>query len=193
MYIRARSWIKFVSLPLILVALLFSSQSAFAHTRVEVGPYAIIVGWRAEPAIVGERNALVIEILDQDGNPVNGVDGTMDLEVEYGGRTFRSNLSATATDGYYTAEIFPTVRGQYAVHLFGFIEDEDVDVVVEPEEVFDASRIQFPEAAPDARDLQADIATLQAELQSARTMAYIGLGVGVLGVVLAAFSLIRKR
>ena len=193
MHIRATTWSKLGLLPLILVALLLYSQPALAHSRAEVGPYVIIVGWRAEPAIVGERNALVIEILDQDDNPVNGVDGTMDLEVEYGGRTFRSNLSDTPTDGYYTAEIFPTVRGQYAVHLFGFIEDEDVDVVVEPEEVFDASRIQFPEVAPAARDLQADIATLQADLQAARTMAYIGLGIGVLGVALAAFSLIRKR
>ena len=193
MHIRATTWSKLGLLPFILGALLLYSQPALAHSRVEVGPYVIIVGWRAEPAIVGERNALVIEILDQDDNPVTGVDGTMDLEVEYGGRTFRSNLSATPTDGYYTAEIFPTVRGQYAVHLFGFIEDEDVDVVVEPEEVFDASRIQFPEAAPAARDLQADIATLQADLQAARTMAYIGLGIGVLGVALAAFSLIRKR
>lgn len=193
MRIQSSSWGKLTVLAWLLAMVLLSSQPAFAHTRTEIGPYIVIIGWRAEPAIVGERNALVLEILDQDDNPVNGVDGTMDLEVEYGGRTFRSNLTATPTPGYYTAEIFPTVRGQYSVHLFGFIEDEDVDVVLEPEEVFDASRIQFPEAAPAARDLQADIATLQAEAQSARTMGYVGVGVGLLGVALAVFSLLRKR
>lgn len=193
MSIRTTQWSKLIALPFLLAVLLLYCQPAFAHTRAEVGPYVIIVGWRAEPAIVGERNALVVEVLDQNENPVNGVDSTLDVEVEYGGRTFRSNLSATSTDGYYTAEIYPTVRGQYAVRLFGVIEDEDVDVVVEPEEVFDASRIQFPEPLPDTRNLEADMAALQADLQSARTMAYVGLGVGVLGVALAAFSLMRKQ
>lgn len=193
MHIQATLWRKRFVLPFVLVGLLLYSQAVFAHTRTEVGSYVIVVGWRAEPAIVGERNALVVEVLDQSGNPVNGVDSTLDVEVEYGGRTFRSNLVATPTDGYYTAEIFPTVRGQYAVRLFGMIEDEDVDVVVEPEEVFDASRIQFPEPLPSTRDLQSEVATLQADLKAARTMGYAGLGVGVLGLGLALLSLRRKR
>lgn len=193
MYIQAAFWRKFFVLPLILVSVLFYHQAVFAHTRTEVGSYVVIVGWRAEPAIVGERNALVVEVLDQNENPVNGVDSTLDVEVEYGGRTFRSNLSATQTDGYYTAEIFPTVRGQYAVRLFGAIEDETVDVVVEPEEVFDASRIQFPDPLPDTRELEADMLTLQADLQAARTMGYVGLAIGVLGVALALFSLRRRQ
>ncbi|NJN43674.1 MAG: hypothetical protein HC806_02355 [Anaerolineae bacterium] len=39
---------------------------ALAHTRVEAGPYVIIVGWQEEPVIVGERNA--VWLLSQKGN-----------------------------------------------------------------------------------------------------------------------------
>ena len=174
-------------------SLLLTTQAASAHTRTEVGPYVIIVGWRSEPVIVGERNALTIDIHTNEEEPVTGVESTLDLEVLYAGRTFRSNLSATETAGLYTAEIFPTVRGQYSVRLFGTIGDEEVDVTVQPEEVFSAARIQFPEAAPDPRDMQAEIATLQADLASARTLAFVGIGLGILGTALALLTFLRAR
>jgi hypothetical protein len=90
-------------------------------------------------------------------------------------------------------EIFPTVRGQYALRLSGSIGDVAVDEVIEPEEVFSAARIQFPEAQPDPRDLQAEIDELTNQLESARSLAYVGIGIGALGIILAAVSLVRRR
>ncbi len=54
------------------LSLLFVSvgvRSALAHERVELGPYVVVVGWVKEPAIVGERNALFLQITE-DGEPV---------------------------------------------------------------------------------------------------------------------------
>lgn len=167
-------------------------QSALAHTRVEIGPYVVVVGWLVEPPIVGERNALTVAITRED-QPVEGAEATLNAEMLYAGRTFRVNLNPTATPGLYTAEIFPTVRGQYAVRLFGTLGDVAVDEVIEPEEVFPADRIQFPEAQPDPRALQEEITALESELQTARVLAMAGLGVGALGLILAAFSLFRRR
>lgn len=169
------------------------APTANAHTRTEVGPYVLIVGWQSEPVIVGERNALIVDIHTQDEEPVAGVESTLDLEVLYAGREFRSNLSATETVGFYTAEIFPTVRGQYSVRLFGTIGNETIDVVVEPEEVFSAARIQFPEPLPDTRELQTELTAMQEALAAARTTAFIGIGFGILGTALAIFSLLRSR
>lgn len=170
--------------------------SALAHSRVEIGPYAVVVGWLQEPPIVGERNALVIEISENEA-PVEGVEATLDAELLYGGRSFRTNLNPTVTPGLYTAEIFPTVRGQYAVHLFGAIGDVEVDEIVEPEEVFPASRIQFPQAQPDPGELQkefqADVAELESQLGTARLLAVAGVVTGLLGTGLAAFGLLRRR
>jgi hypothetical protein len=193
--------IKQMRLKLLFVVMLFvtlfagwSVKSANAHTRVEIGPYAVVVGWLVEPPVIGERNAVIVEVHEIDGNvPVIGVDATLDAEFVYGGQVFRANLNPTETPGLYTAEIFPTVRGQYAVRLFGSIEDLEIDDVLEPEEVFPASRIQFPEAQPEPRELQQQIVELQADFQSARTLAMVGLGVGIMGLIVGAFAIVSGR
>ena len=181
-----------VAILLAVILIVVSARSALAHTRVEVGPYVIVVGWLVEPPIIGERNALTVAITRED-QPVEGVEATLDAELLYAGRSFRTNLNPTETPGLYTAEIFPTVRGQYAVRLFGSLEDMAIDEVIEPEEVFPADRIQFPEPQPDPRELQEDITALELELQTARTLALAGVGIGVLGLVVAAFGLFRRR
>jgi hypothetical protein len=189
---KLRRWWCGLWLLLVLGWILTTGRSVQAHTRIEVGPYAIVMGWAEEPAIIGERNALVIEVTE-DEVPVTGVEATLNVEVQYAGRTFSANLNPTPDPGWYSVEIFPTVRGQYAVHLSGSIGDVAVDEVVEPEEVFSAARIQFPEAQPDPRELQAEIDKLTNQLESARTLAYVGIGSGVLGLILAAVSLVRRR
>lgn len=183
------------TLSAVLLALVFimvGTRTALAHTRVEIGPYAVVVGWQVEPPIVGERNALTVEVTREE-QAVEGVEATLNVEVLYAGRSFRANLNPTATPGLYTAEILPTVRGQYEVRLFGTLGDLEVDEVVEPEEIFPADRIQFPEPLPDARALQQDVAALEAELQTARALATAGASAGALGLILAAFALLRRR
>lgn len=186
---RDVGWLTAVFLTLLLFITV--TQIAKAHTRVEVGPYVLVVGWLNEPPIVGERNALVIEI-SEAGEPVTGVEATLDAELKFGPETLRVNLNPTTTPGMYTMDIYPTIRGQYAVRLFGAIEALDVDETVEPEEVAPASRIQFPEPLPDGRDLQKEIAALESEVQSTRTFAYVALGLAVLAGLIALISLIRK-
>jgi len=172
--------------------LIVVSQTAKAHTRIEVGPYVIIIGWLNEPPIVGERNALTVEI-SEDEEPVVGVESTLDAELIFGPETYRVNLNPTTTPGLYTAEIFPTVRGQYELRLFGSIEDLEIDETAEPEELAPASRIQFPEPLPDGRDLQKEISALENEVQTTRTFAYIALGLAVVAGLVAIASLILKR
>lgn len=183
-------WLTAVLLAAVTLFSLY--QSAKAHTRIEVGPYVIIVGWLNEPPIVGERNALVVEI-SKDDEPVIGVESALDAELKFGPETLRVNLNPTTTPGVYTAEIFPTVRGQYALRLFGSIEELEIDETAEPEELAPASRIQFPEPLPDGRELQKEITALENEVQSTRTFAYIALGLAVVAGLVAIVSLILKR
>lgn len=163
-----------------------------AHTRVEIGPYVIIVGWLEEPVIVGERNAIIVEISEND-IPVQNVEATLDLELLYAGQSFRSNINPTETAGFYTAQVFPTVRGQYSVRLFGDINGLEIDEIITPEEVFPASRIQFPEAEPDTFELKARVDQLEASLQTARLTSYFGIAVGLIGTVLGALGVRKKQ
>lgn len=153
-----------------------------AHGRTEVGEYAILVGWRAEPPIVGERNALIFEIT-QDEQPLMGLEGSLNMEVHYGGRTFLGDLKPTAKDGWYETEIFPTVKGQYEVRLFGEISGVTIDVLLEPEEVQSGAVLQFPEEQPQLRDLQAQIDALQNQLALSRWLGLGGLVSGLAGIV----------
>jgi hypothetical protein len=170
---------------------LLLTTTAHAHTRVEIGPYAVVVGWENEPVVAGERNALVFEFSEGE-QPVSGVEATLDAEVSSGGRTTSVNLSPTTTPGLYTAELYPTVRGQYSVRLFGMIGETAVDEVIEPEEVLPASQLQFPEPLPDTLAMQQRIDALEAQAQGARTIALVSGGVALLGVALAAVAFLRK-
>lgn len=192
--LSSRNWRKAraTAVTLTILLLTLTSQLVRAHTRVEIGPYAVVVGWEVEPPVVGERNNLTIEIT-QGEEPFSGAEAGLDVELLYGGSSFRTNLNPTETPGFYTAAIFPTVRGQYAVRLFGTLGETAVDEIIEPEEVFSAARIQFPEAAPEPRDLQQRINTLETNLNTARTLAIGGLGMGLLGTILALLAFQRRK
>ena len=182
----------FYAILIVLISTLLTVEPALAHSRIEVGPYVIIVGWVEEPAIVGERNAILIEVTE-DGEPVAGLEATLDLTVLYAGRSFIGNLSPTGTPGVYHAEIYPTVRGQYTVLLTGMIGDLEIDEQVEPEEVLSARVLQFPEAQPELLDLQTSVDALQAQLQTAYILAIVGTVLGLLGVSVAVFALLRRK
>jgi hypothetical protein len=184
-------WISCAILGVVVLALLTALPAA-AHTRVELGPYVLILGWEQEPVVVGERNALVLEVTE-DGQPVEGLESTLDFVVLYGGQTFTGNLNPTTTPGYYSAEILPTVRGQYSVQLSGSIEDLQVNEILEPEEVLPAGVLQFPESPPDTRDLQVSIDALTSELQTARTLTIVALALAVIAIGIAVLAVIRGR
>jgi hypothetical protein len=176
------------------LGLFAAALPAWAHGSTTVGPYALVVGWVNEPPIVGERNAILLIISHEEtGEPVTGVEASLDAEIIYGAKTFRVNLNPSPVPGEYTLDLIPTVRGQYNLHLFGTIEDTEVEITVEPEEVFAAARLQFPEAPPDTLALNEQITTLTTDLQQARTLAFVAIGIGVIGLGLGLVSLLRKK
>jgi hypothetical protein len=180
-----------IALLIGLILLVIGVRPAFAHARVEIGPYVVIVGWKNEPVVVGERNALTIDVT-KDDEPVEGLEGTLDANVLYAGQTFTGNLGPTETPGIYAVEILPTVRGLYSLQLSGAIEDLQVDEIVEPEEVLPATVLQFPESPPDARDLQSSIDDLSSQLQAARILGIAGVALAIVGIGVAAAAFLRK-
>ncbi len=189
---RRRLWGGSTAVLLAFILALIAVPATHAHVRVEVGPYVVVVGWLAEPPVVGERNSITVEI-SEDGQPVTDAAATLNVELRYGPESSRANLQPTAVPGLYTVDIFPTVRGQYAVRLFGSLGETAVDETVRPEEVFPASNIQFPEPMPDPRELQREITTLETELQTMRTLTYVALAVGVVSLLLAGVLFFKRR
>lgn len=193
--IRSRFW-QITVAAAVCAVLFLSVRPLSAHTRVEIDGYAVIVGWVEEPAIAGERNAILVEVRRISANsdvesPVEGVEATLDIELIYAGSSLRANLNPTDEPGIYTAELVPTVRGQYSVRLFGSIEEVEVNETVSPEEVFPAARLQFPEAEPDVFAIQAQLEELERQQNTSRIVAYAGVLVGLIGTVMGALG-VRK-
>ena len=188
-----RMYKTLIVMGLALAAALSAAQPALAHTRVEVGPYVIIFGWETEPVIVGERNGIVMEVT-REGEPVLGLESTLNVELRYAGRVFLANVVPGREPGTYVFELIPTVRGQYEVVLNGMIEDDVVsELVAEPEEVGPASVLQFPERVEDAYTTQSAVEDLQAELAQTRTWAMAASGVAVVALALGVVGLFRSK
>lgn len=157
-------------------------QPARAHESIEIGPYRILFEWEKEPAIIGERNAIVMEVLKGD-EPVTGLENTLEVSVLYAGRAFLGIPVPIGEPGVYAIEILPTVRGQYELSLSGTIEDLEVNEIVELEEILSTQVLDFPEAQPDPRELQTEIENMQTQLQAYRLISIAGSVLGFAGLL----------
>ena len=133
---------------IVLLALLLNTQTAFAHEGVTAGHYALEIGWVNEPPVVGQQNAIVVNVSDTSSGtaqPVQDI-SALTVTVSYGDQNKLLTLQPLGEDtpGQFVAPILPTLAGQYTISLGGKIGDTDVSAQVEPEEVQSADTVQFP-------------------------------------------------
>lgn len=129
-----------------LLALLLTVQTVFAHTAVTAGNYTIAIGWVNEPAIVGQQNAVVVNVsTTSDNKPVEDVSGLI-VAISYGDQSKTLTLQPLGenTPGQFSAPILPTIPGQYTITLGGKLGETSVSAQVQPEEVQSADVLQFP-------------------------------------------------
>ncbi len=134
---------------LALFALILTFGIALAHTTVHVGNYDIEVGWVNEPPVIGQRNAVVVNVSDTTATDKAVDVSKLTVNVNYGGQTKTLELQPLSEDtsNQYIAPILPTIAGQYSIHLGGKLDDTDVNVDVQPEEVVSSDTLAFPSAA----------------------------------------------
>jgi hypothetical protein len=185
---------------------------AAAHTQKNVGAYKFTVGWGSEPAYAGQLNSvqLVLATLGS-GKAYTSLTDTLRVTVVFGQQKVDYALTPTfdadtgfGTPGDYRAFFFPTAPGDYTFHFTGKIGAQTVDESFTSgpstfSTVEDPTAAQFPVKAPTnvqlAQRLDAELPRLATESQvsSARTMGMIGIVVGVIGIAVATFALMRKR
>lgn len=172
-----------------LVFAMTKSNTSDAHEGRVVEGYEIVLGWRVEPAFVGEYNGpefFIYEHIEHEegeheegeeqstrGEPIVGAEETLQLEVSFGSATKILNIRPAFRDpGHYIGELIPTRPGDYTFHLTGTIGDIEIDEVftsadgkfgsVEP-----VNDILFPdESLVTIQDLQAQIDDLRALLEA---------------------------
>jgi len=205
----------------VLIGLLLAGV-AYAHVVKQAGPYTLEIGWQHEPTYVGEANGVQVIVHDADENPITDL-GTDDLKVvvstgdkQTGELTFDPGFDLEEGEGplgEYNAPIMPTAPGDYTFHLTGAIHGEAIDITVtSSDETFDTVKgtadIQFPTKLPALPDLVTRLDRIDERLsnnvgpsqeavdaaqQRADLALMVGGGLGFLGVLIGASSLILGR
>jgi hypothetical protein len=175
----------------VFTALFLHVQPALAHESITVGDYTLEVGWLSEPPIVGQQNAIVVNVSKGEEEPVEDV-SSLTVTVSYGGQEKNLTLQPLGEDtpGQFVAPILPTVPGQYALKLGGTLGDTAVDAEVEPEEVQSADTLQFPSEASEAGGAPAEQSP---DLGAVNWLIYLSLLIGLIALVLGVMALRKSR
>ena len=192
---------------------------ASAHVVETAGPIQLEIGWHGEPVYVGQPNAVEVTIREGD-QPVTdlGADD-LHVVVSTAGQSSASLAFEPAFDlaegdgtpGQYIAKLDPTAPGDYSFKITGTVHGQAIDLTVASgEETFDAvagtSDVEFPAKLPtmaevsthldriDQRIAQAGTSGDTAAIADARAAAdralWVGGGLGLLGLALAAVALV---
>jgi hypothetical protein len=203
----------------ILVAILaVGFSSAYAHKTITIEQYEIEVGWRDEPPLVSQQNAITFAITTDEGEGVtSGVTNAFrDLQatVKSGSITKTLDILSDAKPGHYYAKIIPTKVGSLAVEITGTINGVEVNEEVSIEDVESMDVLAFPPTStsgpPDLAQLknamssiQKDVTDLKSKVGSGSTgnvdlsrsydFAVFGLALGAAGVILAVIAMIKRK
>ena len=176
----------------ILVALLLPVSTVSAHTSFPTGPYIVEIGWLNEPPVVGQPNAIVVNLSAANqassSAPVKLDYSGLTLQVAYGGQSKFLTLQPQSEDTPYNlmGVMTPSVMGKYTVMVTGKLDGDlgstPVSITTQPEEVVGLDSVQFP-----------NLAQGQASQSSAPGwMPAAGLAAGILGILLGVIALMRK-
>jgi hypothetical protein len=201
----------------ILGVVLALAGPAAAHERRKVGAYMMSVGWGDEPPYAGVKNGVQLLLKDAAGRAVTDLPEDLKVEIIFGTQKM-GPLSLQAafgrsfgTPGDYRADVIPTRPGNYTFHFIGSLNGQPVDQsFTSSDKTFDpvqeAAGIEFPAKDPSPGEMAALLERLGARVESAqssarsaaaaagqaRTLAIVGIAVGVAGTVMS-LAWNRKR
>lgn len=192
---------------------------AFAHKTVVVDQYEIEVGWRDEPPLVGQQNAVFFSINQDEGNGVkSGVTNAfrnLEAEVKSGSTTKQLDIISDIKAGNYYAKIIPTKTGSLTITLKGTINDVPVNEEVTIEDVESIDLLAFPPSGSSSGQdtsaiknalsaLQRDVADIKSktsnlatganmDLSKAYDYGIFGMAIGTAGVIIGVISMIKRK
>jgi len=171
---------------LVFFALILNVQPALAHESITVGDYTLEVGWLSEPPVVGQQNAIVVNVsTTSDEKPVEDV-SALTVTISYGGQDKTLTLQPLGEDtpGQFVAPILPTVAGEYSIIFGGMLDDTAVDAETHVEEVQTADTLQFPSVASTEQS---------ADLGAINWLIYLSLLIALIALVLGVMALRKPR
>ncbi len=190
---------------------------AFAHKTIAVEQYEIEVGWRDEPPLTNQQNAITFVITEGDEvkSGVTNAFKNLDAAVSSGSVTKTLDILSDVKAGHYFAKIIPTKTGSLTIILQGTINGIQVDEKIEVEDVESIDILAFPSAGSvQAQEvsalknamssLQKDISEIKskvgnagagtnADLSKSYDLAMFAMAIGAAGIILAVISMIKRK
>ena len=206
--------VKAQLLLLLAVVVISGASSVFAHNTVTVDKYSIEIGWKDEPPLVSQQNAITFEFTSDDGNGNSaGVPNAfkdLTATIKSGSAEKQLDIANGEETGQYYAKIIPTQVGPLTIQLKGTLNGVDVNEQIKVEDVDNINAIAFPptdaSGLPDLAkikntlgQLQQDVAQLSqgktggAESGKSYDYAVFAMGLGAAGVVIAVISLVKRK
>jgi hypothetical protein len=191
---KMKKQFRLLMVIMLLAAVLAFPQIAWAHQNVTVGDFNVEYGWMSEPAVVGQPNAVVINITPKDfaasgdAQPPDQDVSAFTVTALFGGQSKALELQplGESTPGQFIAPITPMRPGVYTIHLGGKIGTTDFNTDVTPEEVKTSDVVQFPVLDASVSDQAAPAINIWGIL------AIAGVVLGAIGTVLGLVVLTRK-
>jgi len=159
--------------------------------------------------VVNQLNGAFIHVDSAGGEPVEGLDESLKVELIVGGAAAKKTLDFAAIEGEpgsYVARFVPTIVGDYTFHITGDLDGTSMDESFESgpgrfDSVKPLSDVEFPPSvtsdalAKTVQDLQAKVDGLSSggSDSTARTLGVIGIVAGAAGLALGGFSFVRRR
>lgn len=191
----------------VLAFALVAPSAALAHERRSVAGYDLVVGWFVEPALEAQKNGLDLRIT-KGGTAIEGAEKTLKWEVTHVQSKATKSYpirGVFGTPGRYTADVIPTLTGQYSFRISGDIKGTKIDETfvsgpgtygnIEP-----VKELMFPIAASQPREVDGavrgaadDAATAMAAAKSARTFGIAGIAFGGIGLAAGAGAIVMAR
>lgn len=197
------------------------ATAAFAHAESDVGPYTVAIGFGTEPAYVGFPNSVEVIILQtSSGKGVLTAADTIDATVAFGSSAPLSvsllpnfDEDSGGSPGDYRGAFVPTQPGKYTIHVSGKIGSTPIDKTFTSspttfDTVTDPATIEYPTQNPTVTELSAkldrEIARVQSDsaaqvrtaednASSAKTLAVVGIALGIIGLGVGAVGMVRKK
>jgi len=191
----------------VVVALTTAASAVYAHEGRHVGEYEFVVGFSVEPALEGWKNGVDLRVTghtheqEHQAMPVEGLEGTLQVAVTHvptGASKVFKLQPVFGEPGHYKADLIPTAPGQYRFRFLGTVEGVEVDEVFESgpgrfSDIESAGDLHFPEKLPAVREIEGAARGAQSMAEQAadtansvRTLALLGMVLGVLGIASGA-------
>lgn len=162
------------------------APGATAHSGIAVGPYLVEIGWRNEPAYVGQPNAVQVTVKTHDTDkPVMDLAAdALAVVVSTAGVNSPSlalepafdAVEATGPLGEYDAALVPTAPGDYSFHVTGSVHGTAVDLsLASGDETFDpvigSGDLEFPAKLPSLGEVATRLDRIDARIAALQSAA----------------------